>query len=60
MKADATLLLSRSEVAQLLTILESIEAVEKMFRQLGEGNLPAPGTSESNRRAVVSTLKPAS
>ncbi len=36
MKADATLLLSRSEVAQLVTILESIEGVEKMFRQLGE------------------------
>jgi ornithine cyclodeaminase/alanine dehydrogenase len=37
------LLLSRSEVAQLLTMPECIEAVEKMFRLLGEGRLPAPG-----------------
>jgi len=37
------LLLSRSEVAQLLTMPECIDAVEKMFRQLGEGKLPAPG-----------------
>jgi alanine dehydrogenase len=39
----ASLLLSRSEVAQLLTIPECIDAVEKMFRLLGEGKLPAPG-----------------
>jgi ornithine cyclodeaminase/alanine dehydrogenase len=38
-----TLLLSRSEVAGLLTIPECIDAVEKMFRLLGEGKLPAPG-----------------
>src|ERR1044071_10353370 len=38
-----TLLLSRSEVARLLTIRECIDAVEKMFRLLGEGKLPAPG-----------------
>src|SRR4051794_13828489 len=43
MNAEPTLLLSRSEVAQLLSIPESIDAVEKMFRQLGEGKLPAPG-----------------
>ena len=38
-----TLLLSRSEVDRLLTISECIHAVERMFRQLGEGKLPAPG-----------------
>lgn len=38
-----TLLLSRSEVARLLTMPECIEAVEKMFRLLGKGKLPAPG-----------------
>jgi alanine dehydrogenase len=37
------LLLSRSEVARLLTMPECIEAVEKMFRLLGQGKLPAPG-----------------
>jgi alanine dehydrogenase len=37
------LLLSRSEVARLLTIPECIDAVEEMFRLLGEGKLPAPG-----------------
>jgi alanine dehydrogenase len=37
------LLLSRSEVSQLLTMPECIEAVEKMFRRLGEGTLPPPG-----------------
>jgi alanine dehydrogenase len=38
-----TLLLSRSEVDRLLTMRECIDAVEKMFRALGEGSLPAPG-----------------
>jgi alanine dehydrogenase len=37
------LLLSRNEVAQLLTISGCIDVVEKMFRDLGEGKLPAPG-----------------
>jgi alanine dehydrogenase len=37
-----TLLLSRSEVAQLLTMPECIDSVERMFRLLGEGKLPAP------------------
>src|SRR3954471_6150606 len=40
---NPALLLSRSEVAQLLTMPECIDAVEKMFRQLGDGQLPAPG-----------------
>jgi alanine dehydrogenase len=43
MKSEAALLLSRSEVARLLTIPECIDAVETMFRLLGEGKLPAPG-----------------
>jgi len=43
MKPEPTLLLSRSEIAQLLTIRECIDAIEKMFRQLGEGKLPPPG-----------------
>src|SRR6476660_2009173 len=38
-----TLLLSRSKVDRLLPMAECIEAVETMFRQLGEGKLPAPG-----------------
>jgi alanine dehydrogenase len=41
--SEPTLLLSRSEVAQLLTMPECIQAVEKMFRLLGAGKLPAPG-----------------
>ena len=43
MKSEKTLLLSRSEVAGLLTIPDCIEAVEKMFRLLGEGKLAPPG-----------------
>ena len=43
MRSEETLLLSRSEVARLLTIPDCIHAVEEMFRQLGEGRLPAPG-----------------
>jgi ornithine cyclodeaminase/alanine dehydrogenase-like protein (mu-crystallin family) len=43
MKSEPPLLLSRSEVARLLTIPECIDAVEAMFRLLGEGKLPAPG-----------------
>jgi len=40
---SSTLLLSRGEVDQLLTMAECIDAVERMFRQLGEGKLPPPG-----------------
>ncbi|HEX4631204.1 MAG TPA: ornithine cyclodeaminase family protein [Chthoniobacterales bacterium] len=43
MKPEETLLLSRSEVARLLTIPDCIRAVEEMFRQLGDGKLPPPG-----------------
>jgi ornithine cyclodeaminase/alanine dehydrogenase len=38
-----TRLLSRSEVDRLLTMPECIDAVERMFRQLGEGKLSPPG-----------------
>ena len=38
-----TLLLSRREVDQMLPLGDCIVAVEKMFRQLGEGKLPPPG-----------------
>lgn len=40
---NPTLLLSRSEVARLLPMPECIDAVEQMFRRLGEGKLPLPG-----------------
>jgi alanine dehydrogenase len=43
MRPEETLLLSRSEVARLLTIPDCIRAVEEMFWQLGEGRLPPPG-----------------
>jgi alanine dehydrogenase len=43
MKSEETLLLSRSEVARLLTIPDCIQTIEEMFRQLGEGKLPPPG-----------------
>jgi len=38
-----TFLLSRSEVDRLLTMPECIDAIERMFRQLGEGKLSPPG-----------------
>ncbi|MFZ1219773.1 MAG: ornithine cyclodeaminase family protein [Chthoniobacterales bacterium] len=40
---NQTLLLSRSDVARLLTMPQCIDAIEKMFRRLGEGKLPASG-----------------
>lgn len=43
MKSEPTLLLSRSEVGQLLSMPECIAVVERMFRHLGDGKLPAPG-----------------
>jgi alanine dehydrogenase len=43
MRSEEAVLLSRSEVARLLTIPDCIHAVEEMFRQLGEGRLPPPG-----------------
>ena len=43
MKSQGTLLLSRSEVADLLSIEESIAAVERVFRLYGEGKTQPPG-----------------
>lgn len=43
MQNQGTLLLRRSDVAELLTLEECIDAVEKVFRLQGEGKVPAPG-----------------
>ncbi len=43
MNVSPVMLLSRREVDRLLPMTDCIDAVEKMFRQLGEGKLPAPG-----------------
>ena len=43
MKSEGTLLLSRSEVAELLSIEEYIAAVEQVFRLYGEGKTQPPG-----------------
>jgi alanine dehydrogenase len=42
MQFEGTLFLRRSEVAQLLTLEECIDAVEKVFRWQGEGKVPVP------------------
>lgn len=43
MKPDGTLLLTRGEVASLLSLDECIEAVERAFRMLAEGKALPPG-----------------
>src|SRR2546423_13598717 len=43
MKTEGTLLLRRSEVEQLLTLPECIDAVEQVFRMQGEGKVPPAG-----------------
>jgi alanine dehydrogenase len=43
MKSQGTLLLSRSEIADLLSIEEYIAAVERVFRLYGEGKTQPPG-----------------
>jgi ornithine cyclodeaminase/alanine dehydrogenase len=43
MKASGTLLLTRHDVASLLTIEDSIAAVERVFRMYGEGKTSPPG-----------------
>jgi ornithine cyclodeaminase/alanine dehydrogenase-like protein (mu-crystallin family) len=43
METKSTLLLNRSDVRNLLSLTESIDAVEKAFRWEGEGKIPAPG-----------------
>ena len=42
MHAEGTLLLQRSDVAELLSLEECIDAVEKIFRLQGEGKVPVP------------------
>jgi alanine dehydrogenase len=43
MQIEGTLLLSRSEIRDLLTLPDCIDAVEKIFRLSGEGKIPSPG-----------------
>src|ERR1700719_2679566 len=43
MQREATLLLRRGDVEQMLTLRECIDAVEEIFRMYGEGKVPAPG-----------------
>ena len=43
MRIEETLLLSRGDVEELLSLTEYIEAVENVFRWQGEGKIPAPG-----------------
>jgi ornithine cyclodeaminase/alanine dehydrogenase-like protein (mu-crystallin family) len=43
MQTEGTLLLRRSDVAELLSLKECIDAVEEIFRRQGKGKLPAPG-----------------
>jgi alanine dehydrogenase len=43
MQFEGTLLLRRSDVEGLLTLRDSIEAVEEIFRLQGEGKVPTPG-----------------
>jgi alanine dehydrogenase len=43
MRSENALLVNRSDVRELLSLTESIDAVEKAFRWQGEGKIPAPG-----------------
>ena len=43
MHAEETLLLQRSDVAELLSLEDCIDAVEQIFRLQGEGKLSVPG-----------------
>jgi alanine dehydrogenase len=43
MQTEGTLLLRRSDVAELLSLKECIDAVEEIFRRQGQGKVPAPG-----------------
>jgi ornithine cyclodeaminase/alanine dehydrogenase len=43
MQFDGTLLLRRSDVEDLLSLHDCIDAVDEVFRLLGEGKVPAPG-----------------
>ena len=52
-----TLLLTRRDVADLLTIDDAIGAVENAFRLLGRGEVPRPAIA-SRRRSTVIFSKP--
>src|SRR5918997_1826026 len=43
MSTDGTLLLTRQDVVELLTVEECIAAVERAFKLYGEGAIPKPG-----------------
>lgn len=43
MQTESTLLFNRSDVQQMLTLTECIDAVEKVFRRQGEGTIPPSG-----------------
>jgi alanine dehydrogenase len=43
MQFERTLLLCRSDVKELLSLSDCIEAVEEIFRLQGEGKIPTPG-----------------
>lgn len=43
MQTEGTLLLRRSDVAELLSLKDCIDAVEEIFRLQGEGKMPASG-----------------
>ena len=58
MKPEGTLLLSRSEVADLLSIEEYIAAVEQVFKLYGEGKTHPPGIWRCTRTIAVFTSKP--
>jgi ornithine cyclodeaminase/alanine dehydrogenase-like protein (mu-crystallin family) len=43
MQTESTLLFNRSDVQELLSLAECIDAVEKVFRRQGEGKIPPSG-----------------
>lgn len=43
MQTESALLFNRSDVRELLSLAECIDAVEKVFRQQGEGKIAPPG-----------------
>ena len=43
MESESTLLFNRSDVRELLSLTECIDAVEKVFRRQGEGKVPSSG-----------------
>ena len=65
MQTEPTLLLNRSDVEQLCTLRECVDAVEKAFRWQGEGKLPLPGilgmkTSDGGLHVKAAILSAAS